>query len=85
MWYEDDGAPFDKAHGAPFDKAHGEPIVTDNGNYLARCWFPDGIADAHALARALAYRPGVVEHGLFMDMASAIIIAAPDGVRVLER
>lgn len=85
LWYEYECPPFDDAYGEPFDKAHGEPIVTDNGNNLARCWFPEGIADAAALARALADRPGVVEHGLFMNMASAIIVAAPEGVRVLER
>jgi ribose 5-phosphate isomerase A len=69
LWHEDDGSP----------------IITDNRNYLARCWFSEGIADAYALARALADRPGVVEHGLFMNMASAVIVAAPGGVRVLER
>jgi ribose 5-phosphate isomerase A len=63
----------------------GRPAVTDNGNYLARCWFPDGIADCHALARTLADRPGILEHGLFLDMASAVIVAGPDGVRTLER
>lgn len=62
-----------------------EPVVTDNGNYLARCWFPAGIADPHALARALADRAGIVEHGLFLDMASAVIVAGEDGVRTLER
>jgi ribose 5-phosphate isomerase A len=70
-------------NGSPFDKAHGKPIVTDNGNYLARCWFPDGIEDAHALARALADRPGIVEHGLFLDMASDVVVAAGGGIRVL--
>lgn len=65
-------------------EADGVPIVTDNGNYLARCWFPDGIADPYALARTLADRPGVVEHGLFLDMASAVIVAGPEGTRVLE-
>jgi ribose 5-phosphate isomerase A len=69
LWREEDGAP----------------IVTDNGNYLARCWFPDGIADPHALARALADRPGIVEHGLFLDMTTAVIVASPEGIRVLER
>jgi ribose 5-phosphate isomerase A len=63
----------------------GSPLVTDNGNYLARCWFADGIADAQALARALAERPGIVEHGLFLDMASLAVLAGPDGVRLLER
>jgi len=65
-------------------EADGAPIVTDNGNYLARCWFPDGIADPYALARVLADRPGVVEHGLFLDMTSAVIVASPQGTRVLE-
>jgi ribose 5-phosphate isomerase A len=63
----------------------GSPAVTDNGNYLARCWFPDGIADCQALARLLADRPGILEHGLFLDMASAVIVAGRDGIRTRER
>jgi ribose 5-phosphate isomerase A len=63
----------------------GTRVVTDNGNYLVSCWFPEGIADPYALARTLADRPGVVEHGLFLDMATAVIIAGSEGVRVLER
>ena len=65
----------------------GSPIVTDNGNYLARCWFPngDGIADPYALARALADRPGIVEHGLFLEMATCVVVAGAAGVRILER
>ena len=61
------------------------PVVTDNGNFLARCWFTGGIAEPYALARVLADRPGIVEHGLFLDMASVVIVAAPEGTRVLER
>jgi len=60
------------------------PFVTDNGNYLARCWF-SGIPDAYALAHALAGRPGIVEHGLFLDMASRVIVSGRTGVRILER
>jgi ribose 5-phosphate isomerase A len=63
----------------------GSPVATDNGNYLARCWFADGIEDPYALARALADRPGIVEHGLFLGMASAVIVAASKGVRILGR
>jgi ribose 5-phosphate isomerase A len=66
-------------------EADDSPVVTDNGNYLARCWFPAGIADPYALARLLADRPGIVEHGLFLDMASAVIVASSEGIRVLER
>jgi ribose 5-phosphate isomerase A len=61
------------------------PIVTDNGNYLVRCWFADGISDPHTLAHALAERPGIVEHGLFLDMATMVIVASAEGTHVLER
>jgi ribose 5-phosphate isomerase A len=63
----------------------GSPVITDNGNYLALCRFPDGIPDTHALANTLAERPGIVEHGLFLDMADLVVVAAEGGVRVLER
>ena len=69
LWLEDDGSP----------------VVTDNGNYMVRCWFQHGITDAAALARALAHQPGIVEHGLFLNMASAVIVAAARGTRVMER
>jgi len=69
LWLEDDGSR----------------VVTDNSNYLVRCWFPDGIADPYALARALADRPGIVEHGLFLDMAGTAIVAGPKGTRILEK
>jgi len=64
---------------------NGSPIVTDNHNYLARCWFPAGIPDAFLLARLLADRPGIVEHGLFLNMAQQVIVAGAEGIRVLER
>jgi ribose 5-phosphate isomerase A len=63
----------------------GSPIVTDNHNYLVRCWFPEGIADAHALGRTLAQRPGIVEHGLFLGMATDVVVASSSGIRVMER
>jgi ribose 5-phosphate isomerase A len=62
----------------------GSPIVTDNGTYLVRCWFPEGIAEPVALARALAERPGIIEHGLFLGMATLVIVAGSKGIRVLE-
>lgn len=63
----------------------GEPIVTDNGNYLIRCWFANEIPDPYKLARELADRPGVVEHGLFLDMADLAIVAGSDGIQLKER
>jgi ribose 5-phosphate isomerase A len=66
-------------------KEDGLPVVTDNGNYLVRCWFTEGIADPHALARTLADRPGIVEHGLFLGMASVVVVAGCGGIRTCER
>ncbi len=63
----------------------GSPVVTDNGNYLARCWFEGGIQNVQALARKLSDRPGIVEHGLFLDMAQGVIVAGKDGVRIIEK
>jgi len=63
----------------------GKLVITDNGNYLVRCWFSQGISHPYDLARLLADRPGIVEHGLFLDMADQVIIAAEDGIRVKER
>lgn len=71
----------------------GEPYITDNGNYLARCWFGSkdaqgryqGIPDPGGLADLLAQRPGIVEHGLFLDMASEVIVAGKDGIWSVER
>ncbi|MGD8623807.1 MAG: ribose-5-phosphate isomerase RpiA [Anaerolineae bacterium] len=63
----------------------GSAIVTDNGNYLVRCWFEGGIADAYALAGRLAHRAGIVEHGLFLDMADVAVVTGAGGTRTLER
>jgi ribose 5-phosphate isomerase A len=62
----------------------GSPVVTDNGNNLALCHFSDGIADPYDLAHKLAERPGIIEHGLFLDMASKVIVAGVDGIQVLK-
>jgi ribose 5-phosphate isomerase A len=63
----------------------GEPVITDNGNYLVRCWFSKGISSPYDLARLLADRPGIVEHGLFLDMADQVIVATAHGIQIKER
>ena len=57
-------------------------FVTDGGHYLLDCSF-GSIADPERLSAALFAVPGVVEHGLFIGLASAVIIGDTDGVRVL--
>jgi ribose 5-phosphate isomerase A len=63
----------------------GSVIQTDNGNWMALCWFEGGITDLIETARQLAERPGIVEHGLFLGMAHQVIAACADGIRILER
>jgi ribose 5-phosphate isomerase A len=60
----------------------GEIVVTDGGHYIVDANLGH-IPDAALLAAALARVPGVMEHGLFLGMASAAFIAAPEGVRVM--
>lgn len=60
------------------------PFITDSGNYIYDCPF-GAIADARRLAGALANITGVVEHGLFVGMASALVIAGTKGTEVIER
>jgi ribose 5-phosphate isomerase A len=62
----------------------GQVFRTDSGNVIYDCPF-GAIADVPALAAALSPVTGVVEHGLFVNMASALVIAGAKGVRLIER
>jgi ribose 5-phosphate isomerase A len=64
-------------------KAGEEVFTTDGGHYILDASF-GRIPDAQALSAELNYIPGVVEHGLFIHMASLAIIAGPAGARTLE-
>ena len=61
----------------------GAPIRTDNGNliYDAAC---GAIADAALLAEALKSVTGVVDHGLFLDLADLALVGTDAGVITLE-
>jgi ribose 5-phosphate isomerase A len=61
----------------------GAPVRTDGGNliYDAAC---GRIEEPAALASALKSVTGVVDHGLFLDLADRALIGAPDGVTTLE-
>ncbi|MEW4285223.1 ribose-5-phosphate isomerase RpiA [Priestia koreensis] len=52
--------------------AAGEAFISDNGNYILDCPFPE-IDRPAELERALNMIPGVVENGLFVDMADVVI------------
>jgi ribose 5-phosphate isomerase A len=59
--------------------ADGAPYVTDEGNHIFDVTFGP-IADARALSAALSARAAVVEHGLFLGLATDLVVASPDGI-----
>jgi len=61
----------------------GEPFKTDTGNLIYDCSL-GVIGDVSLLALALSSITGVVEHGLFVGLASALILAGDAGVEVIE-
>jgi ribose 5-phosphate isomerase A len=63
---------------------NGALFVTDNGNLICDGSF-DQIEDPEKLATALSSVPGVVDHGLFIAIASLAIIATSSGIETLER
>lgn len=54
------------------------PYLTDNGNYILDCQF-DSIQEPSELHQQLKMVPGVVETGLFVDIANQVILGAADG------
>ncbi len=61
----------------------GHPFVTDGGHHLLDASL-GRIPDPEALAARLAAIPGVVEHGLFIGLVAAAVIAGPGAVRMIE-
>jgi ribose 5-phosphate isomerase A len=62
----------------------GHVFVTDGGHWIVDAHL-ERISDAPCLARLLDAIPGVVEHGLFIGLASTAMLAGPQGIRVVER
>jgi len=62
----------------------GRPFVTDQGNHVLDCAFGQ-IPEPDLLSFALKQVPGVVEHGLFLGIADAAIVAGPEGVQMIAR
>jgi ribose 5-phosphate isomerase A len=57
-----------------------EPYLTDEGNYILDCW-SSGIAEPESAAAEIRSIVGVVEHGLFLGMATVALVGGEDGVK----
>ena len=61
-----------------------EPFVTDNGNFVVDCAF-GAIGDPAGLESKVNLVPGVVDNGLFVGLASKVVVGTQDGVKIMER
>ena len=68
----------------PCAAATEHPFVTDGGNHIADCTI-EAIDDPSRLEAELSGLVGVIESGLFIGLASRVIVAGARGVEVIER
>jgi ribose 5-phosphate isomerase A len=64
---------------------NGEIFVTDNKNYTIDLYFKKSIGDLRVASDTILRIPGVVDHGLFIDMATTVIVAGEQGVTVKNK
>jgi ribose 5-phosphate isomerase A len=65
-------------------KGGSAPFLTDNGNLIYECRF-EGIEDAEMLEAEIDLIPGVVESGLFIDLATTVVVASAQGIEVRSK
>jgi ribose 5-phosphate isomerase A len=63
--------------------AKGNPFISDEGHHILDCGFGQ-IPDPPALSRKLSDMPGVVEHGLFIDLVTVVLCAKGESVAELR-
>lgn len=62
-----------------------KPFVTDNGNYIIDLYFKKDIGDLNSASDSILRLPGVVEHGMFLNMATTVIVAGELGVSIKNK
>ena len=62
----------------------GEPYITDNGNYILDCDF-EYITEPEQLEKQINNIPGVVENGLFINLAHQVIVGGKQGIITLDK
>ncbi len=64
-------------------KNDGSPFTTDQNNFILDCNFGP-ISNPSDLALKLCQRAGIIEHGLFLGLATEVIVATEQGIRHLR-
>lgn len=62
-----------------------KPFVTDNNNYIVDLFFEKEIGDLETASDEILRLPGVVEHGMFLNMATTLIVAGELGVTMKHK
>ncbi len=60
-----------------------EPFITDNGNYIVDCKFKE-IREPASLEKKLNMLPGVVENGLFVNLANEVYVGTEQGLKIIK-
>lgn len=60
----------------------GKAYVTDNRNYIIDLYFEKEIGDLKEASDAILRLPGIVDHGMFIGLATSVIVAGVDGVTI---
>ncbi|XP_039069523.1 probable ribose-5-phosphate isomerase 2 [Hibiscus syriacus] len=63
----------------------GKPFVTDNGNYIVDLYLKKELGDLHIASDSMLRIAGVVEHGMFLDMATTVIVAGELGITIEKK
>ena len=63
---------------------NGDAFITDNKNYIYHCYFSEGIKDPKDMDARLLSIDGVKDTGLFINMATKVIIGKENSIEILE-
>ncbi|KAI3991089.1 hypothetical protein MKX01_041308 [Papaver californicum] len=63
----------------------GKPFKTDNENYIVEMYFSEDIGDLNVASDKMHRIVGVVEHGMFINMATTVIVAGESGITVKHK
>jgi len=66
-------------------KENGEPYRTDGQHYILHCSLSESGLTPEQAADSFNRTVGVVEHGLFLNMANRVVIGSIDGIQILEK
>jgi len=62
-----------------------KPFITDCLNLILECWWEENIENPYQFAEYFSKRPGLVDHGLFLDSTDLLIIGRERSVKIMEK